>query len=135
MQRDHFALDRPEDLPVVFRSMVEKRDRGLLVWTSPFIWTHRTQIVDLAAKHRIAVIYEGAGWVEAGGLMSYGTSTVALWRRTASYVDKILKGVKPADLPIEQPSKLEFIINLKVAKALGLKIPQPLLLRADRVID
>jgi putative ABC transport system substrate-binding protein len=135
MQRDRFGVGSPEHFPAAFRAMGEKQDRGLLVWDSPFMWTQRTQIIDLAAKHRIAVIYEHAGYVKAGGLMCYGTNLGALWRRTASQVDKILKGAKPGDVPIEQPTKFELVINLKTAKALGLTIPHSILLRADQVIE
>src|SRR5262249_39805974 len=97
-------------------------------------WTQRAQIIDLAAKHRIAVIHEEAGYVRAGGLLSYGTNFGALWRRTASQVDKILKGTKPGDIPVEQPTKFELVINLKTAKALGINIPQSMLVRADEII-
>jgi len=135
IERDSFVVLRPEDFPAVFRGMIEKGDRGLLLWSAPFISAHRKQILGLAATHRIAVIYENKSWVEAGGLMSYGTSSLALWHRAAAYVDKILKGAKPADLPVEQPTKFELVINLKTAKALGLTIPPSLLQRADEVIQ
>ena len=92
-------------------------------------------IIDRAAKARLPAIYEWREQVEAGGLMSYGASMVDLSRRVAAYVDKILKGAKPADLPVEQPTKFELVINLKTAKALGLTIPPSLLLRADQVIE
>jgi putative ABC transport system substrate-binding protein len=94
----------------------------------------RTQILDLAVKSRLPVIYRGAVIVEAGGLMSYGVNLNTLDRRAATYVDKILKGAKPADLPVEQPTKFEFIINLKAAKQIGLTIPPNVLARADKVI-
>ena len=94
----------------------------------------RTQILDLAVKSRLPVIYGGRGLVEAGGLMTYGVSVADLDRRAATYVDKILKGAKPADLPVEQPTKFELIINLKAAKQIGLTIPPNVLVRADRVI-
>jgi putative tryptophan/tyrosine transport system substrate-binding protein len=92
-------------------------------------------IAELAAKHRLPAIYRSMEYIEAGGLMAYGTNYPDLYRRAATYVDKILKGARPADLPIEQPTKFELIINLKTAKALGLTIPPPLLLRADEVIQ
>ncbi len=96
--------------------------------------TYRTQIADLAVGNRLPAIYNAVEWVEAGGLMSYGTSFPDLFRRAAVYMDKILKGAKPADLPVEQPKKFEFIINLKAAKQIGLTIPQKVLVRADKVI-
>ena len=95
---------------------------------------HRSRIAELAVKSRLAVIYNAVEWVEAGGLMSYGASIPDLFRRAATYVDKILKGAKPADLPVEQPTKFEFVINLKTAKQIGLTIPPNVLARADKVI-
>ncbi|HVH90622.1 MAG TPA: ABC transporter substrate binding protein, partial [Candidatus Acidoferrum sp.] len=96
--------------------------------------SHRTAIVDLAVKSRLPAIYYSKEWVEVGGLMTYGVSINDLYRRAATYVDKILKGAKPADLPVEQPTKFEFIINLKAAKQIGLTIPPNVLVRADKVI-
>ena len=96
--------------------------------------SHRTQVVDLVVKSRLPAIYNVAEFVEAGGLMTYGPSITDLSRRAATYVDKILKGAKPADLPVEQPKKFEFIINLKAAKQIGLTIPPNVLARADKVI-
>ena len=100
----------------------------------PIANAHRTQILALAVKHRLPVMYIGPAFVEAGGLMTYGVSITDLDRRAATYVDKILKGRTPADLPVEQPTKFEFIINLKAAKQIGLTIPPNVLVRADRVI-
>jgi putative ABC transport system substrate-binding protein len=96
--------------------------------------SQRTQVVELAVKSRLPAVYWRSDFVEAGGLMSYGTSFTDLWRRAATYVDKILKGAKPADLPVEQPTKFELVINLKTAKQIGLTIPPNVLARADRVI-
>jgi putative ABC transport system substrate-binding protein len=98
------------------------------------LFYERTHIADLAVKSRLPSIYYAADFVEAGGLMSYGASVTDLFRRAATYVDKILKGAKPADLPVEQPTKFEFIVNLKAAKQIGLTIPQKVLARADKVI-
>jgi putative ABC transport system substrate-binding protein len=95
----------------------------------------RTEIAELVVRNRLPAIYGGQGQVEAGGLMSYGVSTTDLDRRSATYVDKILKGRSPADLPVEQPTKFELVINLKAAKQIGLKIPPNVLARADKVID
>ena len=95
---------------------------------------HRKQLVDLATRDRLPAMYSGRTSVEDGGLMSYGVNDADLYRRAATYVDKILKGAKPADLPVEQPTKFEFIINLKAAKQIGLTIPPNVLVRADRVI-
>jgi len=96
---------------------------------------HRQAIVDLAAAHRIPAIYELRGFVETGGFVSYGVNVPEMERRAATYVDKILRGAKPADLPVQQPTEFELVINLKTAKALGLTIPPSLLQRADQVIE
>ena len=100
----------------------------------PTVHRLRARIVDLAAKNRLPAMYPNSEYVETGGLMSYAADIVAMFRRTATYVDKILKGTKPADLPVEQPKKFEFIINLKAAKQIGLTIPPNVLARADKVI-
>ncbi len=135
INRDSFVVASPEDFPTVFRGMREKGDQALLLFNTPFMDANRRQILDLAATHRIAVMYETKVWVEVGGLMSYGPSPAELFRRSAAYVDKILKGAKPADLPVEQPTQFELAINLKTAKMLGLTIPSSLLARADEVIQ
>jgi putative ABC transport system substrate-binding protein len=100
----------------------------------PIVGAHRTKVAELAVKNQVPTIYHSPVYVEAGGLMSYGVRFVDLDRRAATYVDKILKGAKPADLPVEQPTKFEFIINLKAAKQIGLTIPPNVLARANRVI-
>jgi|SRR6186713_2792512 putative ABC transport system substrate-binding protein len=101
----------------------------------PFTWFHRQQIVDLARSGRLTAVYGTREYVEAGGLLSYGISPVEVYRRATVYVDKILKGARPADMPVEQPSKFELVINVATAKTLGLTMPQSLLVRADHVIE
>jgi putative ABC transport system substrate-binding protein len=126
---------RPEDLDEAFEAAVKSRAGGLITLEDPFTGAHRRRIVDLALKHRLPAVYATRVFVDAGGLMSYGPNPVDQSRRAATYVDKILKGAKPADLPVEQPTRFELVINMKTAKALGLTIPQSLLLRADEVIQ
>jgi putative ABC transport system substrate-binding protein len=115
--------------------MTRERADALLVLSDAIFWNHRTRSADLAAKSRLPAIYGRLEHVQAGGLMGYAPSNADLLRRAAAYVAKILKGAKPADLPIEQPTKFELVINLKTAKALGLTIPPSLLARADHLID
>ncbi|MCZ6449873.1 MAG: ABC transporter substrate-binding protein [Deltaproteobacteria bacterium] len=122
----------PDDVDHAFATIRKERAGGLL--QSVGLGRHRRRIVDLAAKSRLPAIYTQGRWVAAGGLMSYGASWLDLFRRAATYVDKILKGAKPADLPVEQPKKFELIINLKSAKMMGLTIPPSILYRADKVI-
>jgi putative ABC transport system substrate-binding protein len=124
----------PNDIETAFRAARKERAGAVVVLNSPVFPSHRTQMVELAAKNRLPAIYFGPSFVDGGGLMSYGVSTADLFRRAATYVDKILKGTKPADLPVEQPKKFEFVINLKTAKQIGLTIPPNVLARADRVI-
>ena len=123
------------DFDRAFSDMTTARAGALTVLPSNMFNTERRRLVDLAAKNRLPAVYQFREYVDAGGLMAYGANLADLNRRAATYVDKILKGAKPADLPIEQPTKFELIINLKTAKALGLTIPQALLLRADEVIQ
>jgi putative ABC transport system substrate-binding protein len=125
----------PKDIETAFRAAGKGRAEAVLWQVSGAIAdTHRTQVLDLAVKSRLPVMYSGRASVEAGGLMTYGVNQTDLDRRAATYVDKILKGAKPADLPVEQPMKFEFIINLKAAKQIGLTIPPNVLVRADKVI-
>ena len=135
IQLHTFMVHRPADIAAAFLGMVKNRDQAVLVGASPFVFVHRKSIIDLAAEHRIAAIYSLQVYVEPGGLMSYGVNVPEMQRRAAVYVDKILKGAKPADLPIQQPTKFDLVINLKTAKALGLTIPPSLLQRADQVIE
>jgi putative tryptophan/tyrosine transport system substrate-binding protein len=130
-----FIVRRAADLAAAFLGMKKNHDQGVVVMSPAFMFVHRRVVLDLAASHRIAAIYELRVFVEPGGLMSYGVNASEMQRRAAVYVDKILRGAKPADLPVEQPTKFELVINLKTAKALGLTIPQTLLLRADQIIE
>jgi ABC-type uncharacterized transport system substrate-binding protein len=123
------------DIDRAFETMRRERSTGILILGDPTVGVHRSRIAELAVKSQLPAVSTLRESAEAGLLMSYGTDFHDLWRRTATYVDKILKGAKPADLPVEQPTKFELVINLKTAKALGLTIPQSLLLRADQVID
>jgi len=118
-----------------FDSMTRARADGLIVLSDTFATFHRARLVELAAKHQLPTIYGHSQYIEAGGLLSYGPSLTDTYRHAASYVDKILKGAKPADLPVEQPTRFELIINLKTAKALGLDVPATLVARADEVIE
>jgi putative tryptophan/tyrosine transport system substrate-binding protein len=124
----------PKDIETAFRAASKGRADAVLVLQAGVFSSRRTQIVDLAVKSRLPAIYFQPEFVEAGGLMSYGPSFTDLYRRAATYVDKILKGAKPADLPVEQPTKFELVINLKAAKQIGLTIPPNVLARADKII-
>jgi putative ABC transport system substrate-binding protein len=122
------------DLEGTLEIAAKARVDALITVTTAQLFLQRKRIADLAKAKRIPSMYQGSAWVESGGLMSYSTDEIEVYRRAATYVDKILKGVKPADLPIEQPTKFELIINLKTAKQIGLTIPPNVLARADRVI-
>ena len=134
VQLQYLDVLDPKDIETAFRAASNGRADGVLVLNSPVFASRQTQVVDLAVKSRLPAIYWRSDFVEAGGLMSYGASQNDLDRRAAAYVDKILKGTKPADLPVEQPTKFELVINLKTAKQIGVTIPQKVLARADRVI-
>ncbi len=124
-----------DDLEPAFAAMARERIEALLVPTDPFLFTERQRVAALAREHRLPGMYSTREYAEAGGLMSYAAGLSEQFRRAAVYVDKILRGASPATLPVEAPSQYELVINLTTAKALGLTIPQPLLLRADRVIE
>jgi putative tryptophan/tyrosine transport system substrate-binding protein len=128
-------VSQPEELERVFAEAKRNAADAMLVGAHPFFNAHRDRIVALALRHRLPALYEFRDFVEAGGLMCYGTDMNAVYHRLATYTDRILKGAKPAELPVEQPTKLELVINMKTAKALGLTIPPSLLLRADQVIE
>ena len=125
---------RQEDIGTAFQAAGKGRADAVLVLVSVVLNSYRKQVAELAVKNRLQAIYPLLDFVEAGGLMSYGVSFIDLHRRAATYVDKILKGAKPADLPVEQPTKFELVVNLKAAKQIGLTIPPNVLARADKVI-
>jgi len=129
------AIQTPDDFEPRFATLVKERPESLLVLADTVTTANRQRTVDFAARNRIPAIYETRVFAEGGGLMSYGVDMADHARRTAIYVDKVLKGAKPAELPVEQPTKFELIINVKTARALGLTIPPSLLLRADTVIE
>jgi len=135
LQRRVFEVRDEPDLQSAFRSAKAEHANAMYVMPSPIFNLHRARLAELAVTYGLPGIYEAKLYVEAGGLMSYGPSFPELYRRSASYVDRILKGAKPGELPIEQPTKFEFVINLKTAKALGLTIPPSVLARADQVIE
>ena len=125
----------PKDIETAFGEVSKWHADALLVVSTRVFFSQRKHVVDLAAKHRLPAAYGQPEYVEAGGLMAYGPSFTDLYRRAATYVDKILKGAKPADLPVEQPTTFDLVINLKTAKSLGLTIPKSILIRADEVIE
>jgi putative ABC transport system substrate-binding protein len=133
VQVQYLEVRGPKDVETAFRAASKERADAALVLGSPIFISQRKQLADLAAKSRLPAIYNRPEYVEDGGLVFYGVSYTDLFRRAATYVDKILKGAKPGDIPIEQPKKFEFIINLKAAKQIGLTIPPNVLARADRV--
>jgi putative ABC transport system substrate-binding protein len=134
LKLQYLDILRAKDIETVFEAANSGRAEAVVVLRGPVLNSQRVQLVQLAAKHRMPAAYPTSEYAEAGGLMSYDAHSADLARRAATYVDKILKGAKPADLPVEQPTKFEFIINLKAAKQIGLTIPQSVLYRADKVI-
>jgi len=135
IQPQPFEARGPEELDGAFATMTRERAGALLVLSDPMFWFNRTRIADLAATQRLPTMFAQREHAEAGGLMAYGANLSDALRQAATFVDKILKGAKPADLPVEQMTKFELVINLKTAKALGLTIPQSVLGRADEVIQ
>jgi putative ABC transport system substrate-binding protein len=134
VQLQHLEVRGPDDFERVFQAARKERAGALIALDDAFVFAHRARIVTLARKNQLPAIYGFREFVDAGGLVSYAANLADMYRRAATYVDKILKGAKPADLPVEQPTKFEFIINLKAAKQIGLTIPPNVLTRADRVI-
>src|SRR5262245_13239802 len=130
-----FHARNPDQIEQAFQLATKSNLQALVVFDDPVIWGHRKQLVALAAKTRLPVMYDYSEFGSDGGLISYGPHRPNMYRCTAVYVDKILKGTKPAELAVEQPTKFELVINLKTAKALGLTIPPTLLARADAVIE
>jgi putative ABC transport system substrate-binding protein len=128
-------INDPVDIEPAFKAAVEARADGLLVTASAHLFARAKSVADLAAESRLPTVYQLRAYVDAGGLMSYAPSLIETWRRAASYVDKILKGERPADLPVEQPTRFEFVINLKAAKALNLTVSPSLLVQATDVLE
>jgi ABC-type uncharacterized transport system substrate-binding protein len=125
----------PSEIDNVFAAMARERAGGVIVLADTAFIAHRTRIADLAAKSRLPAVYGLTDHAQAGGLMAYGPNIADLYRRAATYVDKILRGAKPADLPVEQPTTFELVVNMRTAKALGLTIPPSILIRADQVLE
>jgi putative ABC transport system substrate-binding protein len=134
VQLQYLDVLGPKDIGTAFQVASKGRADAVLTLTSAILSTHRAQMIELAVKNRLPAMYHNSQFVEAGGLMAYSANLTDLFHRSATYVDKILKGTKPADLPVEQPIKFEFVINLKTAKQIGLPIPPNVLARADKVI-
>jgi putative ABC transport system substrate-binding protein len=135
VQLDRLEARNPEGIARAFETAAAQSAGALIVFDDPVIWSYRAMVVALAQKHRLPAMYGYRDFVDGGGLMSYGPDRPDQYRRTALFVDKILKGAKPADLPVEQPTKFQLVINLKAAKALGLSVPPTLLAQADEVIE
>jgi putative tryptophan/tyrosine transport system substrate-binding protein len=135
VQLQVFAARKPDEFEPAFAAMTRERARAVLVLGDSMFFLHRARIADFAKRQRLATMSVQREHAEAGGLMAYGANLADIYRRAATYVDKILKGTKPADLPVEQPTKFELVINMKTAKALGLTLPPSILARADEVIQ
>jgi putative ABC transport system substrate-binding protein len=130
-----FSAGRPEEFRGAFEAARKADAEALIVLASPVFNTYRQRLVDLAAENRLVAVYEHRDFPEAGGLMAYGPNLRDMNRRAAKYIDRVLKGAKPADLPVEQPTVFELVINMKTARTLGLTIPPSVLARADRIIE
>jgi putative ABC transport system substrate-binding protein len=130
-----FSIAKPEDIEGAFNSMKSQRAQAVMILGDFLLGTHRNLIIEHATRARLPTVFTTREAAQAGGLIAYGTNFFELWRRAATYADKIFKGAKPADLPVEQPTKFEVVVNLKTAKAIGLSVPRSLLLRADQVIE
>jgi putative ABC transport system substrate-binding protein len=135
MQLQLVPADGPDDIASAFSTMAKERAGAFIVLPSPMLFGEHQRIVELAANNRLPGIYQAREFVDAGGLMSYGANLDDLFRHTATYVDKILKGSKPAELPVERPTKFELIINVKTARAMGLAVNRDILLVADELIE
>ncbi len=135
LQLHALEVPGPDAIEAAFAAATRGQADTLITLGDAMLWNQRTKVADLAAQHRLPALFPEREFVDAGGLLSYGPSVPANFHRAATYVDKILKGAKPADLPVEQPSRFELVINLKTAKALGLTIPPALLFQADVVIQ
>ena len=135
LQRIRAPARKPEEIAAAFMTLARYKAQGLIVTANSTNDASQKRIIEHAAKHRLPAAYGRSEYAEAGGLFSYGTDFVDLYRRAAAYADKIFKGTKPGDLPNEQPTKFELVVNMKTAKALGIKIPNSILVRADRVIE
>jgi putative ABC transport system substrate-binding protein len=124
-----------DDLETAFSSAIEAHAQAIDVLASPFFNSNRARLIDLALKYKLPAIYETGEYVRDGGLLAYGPDLSEMFRRAASYVHRILGGTKPGDLPVEQPTKFELVINLKTARAISLTVPEPFLLRADEIVE
>src|SRR5262249_35260319 len=129
------GVDDIQEIDDAVATAVRKPTGGMIVTGSPIVIRHRVSIIELAARRQLPAVYTARTFASASGLISYGPDRVALFRKAAGYIDRILKGEKPADLPVQHPTKYELVINLNTAKALGLEVPPPLLARADEVIE
>jgi putative ABC transport system substrate-binding protein len=135
LQIDQVNASGGKTLEEALRTIARSRPAALLVFEDPILISHRQRIIDFSAQQRLPTVYTSPGWADRGGLVEYGPNQAEMYRRAAEYVDRILRGAKPRDLPVEQPTKFDLVINLRTAGTIGLSIPHSLLLRADRVIQ